>query len=820
MLGAYRVLDLSDDRGIVCSFMLAELGADVICVEPPGGSKSRWRGPFAGDVRTPDSSLHWWAYARNKRSIVLDPESDADREVLRGLIESADVFIESRKPGEMEGLGLGYPALAQLNPALVYVSITPFGQTGPKAGWEGTDLTVLASGGVLWLCGDADRPPVRISVPQAFAHAAAEAAAATLVALHERHRSGLGQHIDVSAQQAVAIATQSDIVSAAVNSSGARRASGGSVIGRMHLRFAFPASDGHVSITFLFGSAIGPASIRLMKRVFEAGFCDEELRDKDWIAMISLITSGEESFDTYERAKVAIAAWTSSKTKVELLSIAMEHKLLIAPASTLRDVVESPQLAARGYFQRLERPDGEGVSRQLGSFLRLGDATSSPARPAPRIGEHQAEVLADWSTADRPSAPSTDEKRSLPLAGVKILDFMWAMAGPAATRMLADYGADVIRVESMTHPDAVRTGRPYVDRIVGNENASLFHGCNASKMMLGIDLAKPESREVIFDLVRWADVVCESFAPGTIGRLGFGYEALCEVNPSIIMLSTCLMGQTGPQSRFAGYGNLAAAVSGFHEMTGWPDRDASGPFGAYTDYIAPKFGASAVLAALDQNRRTGRGQYLDLSQAESAMHFLGPALLDTLVNDRVPTRLGNWDELFAPHGCYPVAGDDRWIAIAVEDDRGWEALCQLLGQRNLASDPRFTNTSDRLRNTVDLDSVVTELVKDHDGEKLEALLQGAGIACHRVQDSAAAVGDPQLAARGHFVTLRGDGRGGESDAAPYTVVEDTRSKLSRTPAKIRRGIPTLGRDNQEILAEVLGYDDDKITKLAIAGVLE
>jgi crotonobetainyl-CoA:carnitine CoA-transferase CaiB-like acyl-CoA transferase len=815
MLSPCRVLDLSDDQGIFCSFVLAELGADVVCIERPGGSKARRQGPFAGDVREPERSLFWWAYARNKRSVVLEPESPEDRDGLLRLIESADVLVESRRPGEMERLGLGFAELARLNPALVYVSVTPFGQTGPKAGWAASDLTVFAASGALWLMGDEDRPPVRNSVPQSFLHAGAEAAAATLVALHERRRSGRGQHVDVSAQQAVTLATQSDIVSAAVNSAGASRTSGGGKVGELELRFSYPARDGHVSITHLFGRAFGPATARLMRVVCEDGFCDEELRDKDWIAIASLIIEGAEPVETHDLAKAAIAAWTASKTKAELLEVAMERKILVAPASTMRDVVAFEHFAERGYFQPLERPDGGGATRQLGSFVRSADSPPPPARRAPRVGEHAAELLAERRVPDPAAAPlaaQPSEQADLPLTGVKILDFMWAIAGPAGTRMLADYGAEVVRVESASKQDPIRGGRPFVERKFGRETGTLFHGCNASKLMLGLDLAKPESRDVVLDLVRWADVVCEAFTPGTMARLGFGYDPLLEVNPDLIMLSTSLMGQTGPLAKFSGYGNLSAAIVGFHEMAGWSDREASGPYGAYTDYINPKLLASAILAALDQKHRTGKGVHLDLSQAEASLHFLAPAMLDTLVNDADPTRRGNRDDLLAPHGCYPVAGDDRWIAIAIEDDRGWQDLCRLLGREGLAGDPRFATANQRRENAKDLDSAVAELTREHDGGELEAGLQGAGIACHTVQNSAAACSDPQLLARGHFVRL-------ESGEA-YTIVEATRSKLSRTPARIRRGVPTLGRDNQEILEELLGYDQGRSSELAIAGVLE
>ena len=811
MLSSYTVLDLADERGILCGFMLAELGANVVCVEPPGGSRARTCGPFAEGLADDERSLFWWAYARGKRSVVLDLETLEGQARLRALATKVDVLIESRTPGEMARLGLDYASLSAANPGLVYVSVSPFGQEGPKARWAATDLTVLAAGGPLWLQGDDDRAPVRISVPQAFAHAGADAAAAALVALHERNRSGRGQHVDVSAQQSVTLATQSDVVASALGESMGSRYAGGMRVGPMVVRLVYPAKDGHVSITFVFGSAIGPATTRLMRAVCDDGFCDAALRDKDWIAFTELYLSGQETLETFERAKQCVADWTASKTKAELLQIAQERDLVIAPVSTARDVVDSPQLASRSYFQPLERADGGGQTKQLGPFARFSETPMAKPARAPRKGEHTDEVLAELAARPPVSFPTPERAGSdLPLAGVRILDFMWAIAGPMATRILSDYGATVIRVESATRPDACRTMRPFVGA-AGPETSALFHSCNAGKQMLTLDLSRPEAREVVLDLVRWADVVCESFTPGTMKKLGFDYETLREVKPEIIMLSTCLMGQTGPLATFAGYGNLSAAMMGFFEYTGWPDRAPAGAFGAYTDYIAPKFNAAAMLAALEHRRQTGVGQHIDLSQGEAALHFLAPAILDTLVNGRVTTRSGNGDDRFAPHGCYPCAGEDAWIALAIEDDECFAALCEEMGRPDLVRDERYACAADRLANAAVLDGIVTEFTSSREAPALEARLQELGIAAHRVQDSAGCCSDPQLAARGHFIEIGSE--------AERTIVECCRSRLSRTPARVAPGRPTLGRDASEVLERVLGYDGERIAQLAMALVL-
>src|SRR5262245_63598108 len=256
MLSPYRVLDLTTERGMLCGQILGDLGADVIQVEPPGGSPARRIGPFYRDIPSPDGSLFWWAYNRNKRSITLDVTSSDGQAILRRLVAGAHFLIESDTPGALAAHELGYDDLAALNPALVYVSITPFGQDGPKAHYADSDLIILAAGGPLILTGDDDRPPVRVSVPQAYLHASAQAAAAALIAHHERQHSGRGQHVDVSAQQAVAQATQSAILAAPLGEAEIQRMAGGVKIGPLAVRLIWPAKDGYVSLAYLFGSDI------------------------------------------------------------------------------------------------------------------------------------------------------------------------------------------------------------------------------------------------------------------------------------------------------------------------------------------------------------------------------------------------------------------------------------------------------------------------------------------------------------------------------------------------------------------------------------
>jgi crotonobetainyl-CoA:carnitine CoA-transferase CaiB-like acyl-CoA transferase len=395
VLSPYRVLDLTTERGLLCGQMLADMGADVIKIEPPTGSPARAIGPFYKDALHPDRSLYWWAYNRNKRAITLDLERDAGRDLLRRLVERADFLIESHNPGFLSRHSLGFADLAKINPALIYLSITPFGQDGPKTNYADSDLIIMAAGGPLILAGDEDRPPVRLCIPQAYLHASADAAVAALAAHHERARSGLGQHVDVAAVQSVAMATQSNILAAALGSVEPRRMSGGVKMGPIDLPLVWPASDGFVAMTFLFGSALGVFTARLMQFLCEKGFCDEATRDKDWIAYGELLFSGAEPLSEFERVKTLVRKFTSSYTKDELLQLAVERGFLITPVTTIDEVVESPQFASRDYFQTVAHPELGESFRYPGPFAKFSATPIEYRRRPPTVGEHNLEIYRD-----------------------------------------------------------------------------------------------------------------------------------------------------------------------------------------------------------------------------------------------------------------------------------------------------------------------------------------------------------------------------------------------------------------------------------------
>jgi crotonobetainyl-CoA:carnitine CoA-transferase CaiB-like acyl-CoA transferase len=395
LLSPYRVLDLTSGGAAICGQALGDLGADVILLEPPGGNDARRAGPFLGGQSHPDRSLSFWAVNRNKRSVTVDITKPDGRDVFHRLVAGADFVLESFAPGYLPSLGLGYEALAAVNPRTILVSMTPFGQAGPKAGWAASDLTIMAASGAMSLTGDDDRAPVRLSLPQAMLHAGAEAGCGALIAHFARLNDGLGQHVDVSAQEAAMMATQSMVLNAGWGEDLITRTSGGLKLGPINLRFVQPCKDGYVSVTFLFGTAIGPFTRRLLEVMHAEGFVDDATRDKDWLGYTTMLVTGQEPLSELDRCIGCIREWTLSHTKDELFEIALARGLLIVPVNTTADVVHSKQLAERDFWRDLLHTELDRPVRYPGPFAKFSKTPIQYRRRPPLMGEHTAEVLGE-----------------------------------------------------------------------------------------------------------------------------------------------------------------------------------------------------------------------------------------------------------------------------------------------------------------------------------------------------------------------------------------------------------------------------------------
>jgi crotonobetainyl-CoA:carnitine CoA-transferase CaiB-like acyl-CoA transferase len=356
----------------------------------------------------------------------------------------------------------------------------------------------------------------------------------------------------------------------------------------------------------------------------------------------------------------------------------------------------------------------------------------------------------------------------------------------------------------------VRLLAPYYDGKAGRETSLPFACINAGKLSVTLDPNVAEAREVILDLVRWADVVTESFSPKAMKAWGLDYESLRRVRPDLVMLSSCLFGQDGPYSLVAGYGTMGAAMGGMVQPTGWPDQPPAGPYGAYTDACAPRISVAAVLAAVEHRRVTGRGVYVDQSQIEASMQYLLPALVDHQLTGPRWDRMGNDDVELSPHGVFPALGVDEWVAVAVRDEADWRALCTTIGRADLAADAGLAAVAARRARRDEIDGAIAAWTASRPPQDAESELQAAGVPAHAVLH-ADAPPDPQLEHLRHTVTVPHAGQ-------PDRVVERSRIELTRTPADPGH-VPALGEHTVEVLRDVLGYDDARIAQLRSRGAL-
>ena len=826
ILSPYRVLDLTEGGCMVGGKILGDLGADVIKIEPPGGSPSRSIGPFYRNDPDPEKSLYWFAYNTNKRSVVLDLAVSADRDRFCRLVETADIILENYAPGFLDSLSLGYASLCKIKPDIILTSITPFGQTGPKALYKGCDLTAWASGGCLYVAGDPDRAPVGISFPQAYLHGGAEAAAGSMIALRYQVMTGQGQHVDISIQQCVIWCLMNltghwechqynwprDGMNIKTHK-GTMKGPGGQ-----------RCKDGYVSIV------AGPLPVAPIAATFEAvkammiaeGKAPDWWLAEDWYGKyFEMQESGDQ--ELMDRQWAPIENFLSTKTKAELYDVALKNRLLLSPAQTVKEIHEDPQLKARDYWVSVEHPELDSNITYCGPPVKMSKAPWRIHRRPPLIGEHTLEILGETEKSkgeqrlnrDYPES-SRQQKTAQELQaceGIKILDFSWAATGPMSVRYLADYGAEVIHVQSFSRPCFLSYQRPRKNDIAHPDYGYWAAMYNGSKYSITLNFEKQETIRLIYQLIEeWQpDIVAESFTPGVMERFGLDYEKIRQIKPDVIYFSTCIQGQYGPRSHYPGYGNLGANLAGFYYISGYPDRDISPPYGAYTDFINMRYGATHLIAALEYRRRTGRGMHLDMSQYEVGLQFMAPPLMDYMVNGRIFERNGNRLPHASPHGVYPCKGEDRWVAIGVFNDDQWKYFCEALNDADWRTDPKFSTLIDRKKNEDELDALIAKWSINYTPEQVATMMQDAGVAAHVVLSVKELFEDPQLIHRHHFRLF-------EHKVMGATRFEGLGIKLSKTPD--RMWCPAAyGEHNSYVFKEILNLTDGQISDLMVAGAI-
>jgi crotonobetainyl-CoA:carnitine CoA-transferase CaiB-like acyl-CoA transferase len=660
-------------------------------------------------------------------------------------------------------------------------------------------------GGHLAVTGDADRPPLSIGVEVAYRHGGAEAASAAALAIYHRQRTGQGQHVDVSIQECIVWTLLNSTMTVQLLHRDDER--GGAVRkerGRDLLtQVIWPCKDGQVHFVPVGGgggSARYRSYVKFTDWMTEEGYGDPFLHARDWNGKdVNSIAQ-----DEYDKLVALIGDFLRTKEIAELYDRAVRDRLLLAPIMRIPDLLKSPQLNQRGAYDDVLY--GETIVRLPGRFAIFSET------PVNSIARDATESRRNWAEPRRVAMHEGEEDVHGVFAGLKVADFTWAAAGPIITKCLADHGATVIRVESTTHPDSIRLGGPFKDGIPGLNRSGFFADFNTNKKSIALDMTTERGRSIARRLVAWSDVVTESYTPGVMARFGLDFETLHAQQPDLVMLSTCMQGQTGPYREYAGYGGQGAAIAGLHYVTGWPDAVPAGPKGAYTDSITPRFGIAALVAALGHRDRTGVGQHIDLSQIEASLQFLAPEILDFQISGHVAAPMGNRSTVHAPHGVFPCLGTDRWIAIAVESNEQFRALADVVGAPEWCTMEDLRTSSGRRARQDEMDAMISEWSRDKDCFAAMHLLQRAGVPAGAVQRPSDLLVDPQLESNGHFWPL-------DHPELGTCLYNGPSFRLSRTPAQLRSSAPLLGQDTRRVLNELLGFSHAEIDDFAYAQVL-
>lgn len=790
-LSYVRVVDLTDLRGALCGRMLADLGADVVKVESP-------------DVLENERVSNAYRYRNaNKRGCVVDPHTTAGAAAFDALLAAADIVIDNAENPFTSALAAD--SAASRHPHLVRVKLRDFGTSGPRAAWRLEPLTALAASGTMHATGFPTMAPC--GVPGYLAHdcASTYGAIGALAALADRERHGHGQVVEVSVQEAAlagttpwSIAIRDYLrVNPRLNAAGKRNADGA--------YWVLPAADGWVR------SVIGS--------------------QRQWDGFVALLGSpdalvGPEWSAAWFRlmntdvVRIVAEECLIDRTRVEVFAQAMGGGATVGVVHAPLEFVMHEQTRCRGFFTQLG-VGATGDAPFASAPYKLSQTPASIRRPAPDgtcSATFDQPPPVDTAANAGAGAPQRRARRdggshALLLDGLRVIEFGMAAVVPEMCGVLSELGAEVIKVESITHPDVLRSS-------TGAEinKAFTFNAESRGRASVAIDLTTDEGRGLARALCASADIVAENYRGAVLDRACLGYDDIRAVNPSVIYVASQGYGRGGPYAEMPAYGPLNAGFAGLVHL--WSDRDGPFPCGTslnHPDHIAGKMLAVALLAALAHRDRTGEGQLIDMAQTEAAAYLIGEVYLDAHDRDRAarpgavldphPVR-GNESATCAPHGVYPAAGDDRWIAIAVADDAAWRGLETALGWEH---DPSLACASARLDAAGSLDARLRAWTVGRDAEAAATLLQAHGVSAMPVMGPDDHHADPHLRERGFIVSLQHLEVGVEHHVGNPV-------RMSRTVQRIAAAAPCLGADTHRVLDEVLGLDADVVDDLIIRGV--
>jgi crotonobetainyl-CoA:carnitine CoA-transferase CaiB-like acyl-CoA transferase len=808
--------------------LMADLGADVLKVEEPNGDPARLRGPFPGGRVDPEQSGLFLALNTNKRGITLDLGRQRD-ELLR-LVAWADILVHNYSPRDMAARGIDYQTFRAINPRLVMCSITPFGLTGPHKDYVAHDLTLSHAGGWAWLSpgalDNAALPPLKAFGQQCGFQGGLAAATATLGAYYRALDSGTGEHIDLSVQSFIASFLEQAVVYYSYL---------GRVASRLGQRYMYPwgmyeCQDGLIFLVV--------AEEDQWERLVEL------MDTPEWTTW-EIFADRAGRIKNQDALKIYVEEWTRQWKVEDLFHAGQARRLCFAPVLTMAGLARQEQLLTRDFFAEVTHPRA-GKLTHLGQPYLLHEPWWQIRRPAPLLGQHNADVKnetrdlrLETGTQEQVSslqslvsssqqAPSLKSEASspqqvsslqspvsnpLPLAGVRVADFSWVWAGPYGTMHLAYLGAEVIKIESRAHLDLMRR-LPIAPRGVkaGVDTSGPFNQWNQGKKSLQVNLEKAEGKALVKELIQHCDVVIENFATGVMDELGLSYDELKKLKPDLIMVSISGYGHTGPNKNYMGYGPAIPALTGLSMLSGYPGGPPQELGVSIGDPNAGITAAGAICAALAARKRTGQGQYVDVSLWGAAAVLAVEGWMDYAMNGTEPPRQGNRDTWMSPHNCFRCLGDDTWVTIACGTEDEWRALCHVMGHEHLLDDPRFRTMSDRKAHEDALEQLITTWTTQRDRWEITHSLQAVGVAAFPSMSSKDLVEDAHLNERGFFARLPHPSVGTQTHTGiPWL--------LTNAPNGVRSPAPLLGQHTDEVLRNVLGYADDDIARLREQQVL-
>jgi crotonobetainyl-CoA:carnitine CoA-transferase CaiB-like acyl-CoA transferase len=790
------VVDITQGAaGPFCTKLLAELGAEVIKVEPPDGDSARREGPFPPAGAHPEASAAFLFRNTGKRGVVADLATAEGRATLSRLVAGADVLVSDLSPGAERRLGLDLAALAAAHPALVLTHVTCYGRTGPYAEAPPAEIVVQALSGFLDLMGSADREPVMAPGNQAAHIGGLAAAVATLAALLDARHGGGGRDIDAAAVDAML-----SLIFAPVMTYSYQRATRGRVGPRSviygPLTDIHPCRDGYIT-TAVQTSRQWEALCALLGR-------------PDLLEAIPWGTAREHAGPLAE----AIHAWLAPRTRLEAFTAMQEYRLPVGMVLSPEEVLADPQCAARGFFVAVDHPVA-GTLRYSGSPFDPAEGFWRTAR-APLLGEGPVPGGKDetGAVAGRASThPSVRHPSPLPLAGLRVLDLTMVWAGPFAGQLLADLGAEVIKVEAVQRVDMIRWGGT-ADGAHGaaryNAGGS-FHSLNRNKRGITLNLGAPAGREALLRLVERSDGLLENYSLRVMDNFGLGYETLHAVNPRLVMVSMPGYGAVGPYRDYVAFGEVLEGMAGMAALAGYPDGPPLRHGVAYLDLVGGYHGALALLAGLHERERTGRGRHIVLSQRDAAVRLIGDLILAAQLAPGGLHRTGNAHPAMAPHGIYPCA-QEEWVAVAVDTDDAWRALCRVIGRPESADAEPYRTAAGRVAHRAATDALVAAWTRSRTAREAAAALLAAGVAAAPVNAVDTLFDDPYHRARGTFVAVEHPAVGRRTLLAAPFLLDGARPPV-RLPA------PDLGQHNEEILGALPGFDAARLRAMAEAAII-